>query len=59
MLNKVHFQKSYQLKLAGKILKMELAVARKGRLDKIRELLDEIRRYYDKIMMKLSNRLAG
>jgi len=37
---------------------MEPAVARTGRLDKIRNLLDEIRRYYDKIMVKISNRLV-
>jgi len=37
---------------------MEPAVARTGRLDKIRNLLDEIRRYYDKIMVKVSNRLV-
>jgi len=34
------------------------AVARKGRLDKIQGFLDEIRRYYDKIMMNVSNRLV-
>ena len=55
---KVRVQKSYQLKLAGNIPKTEPAVARQGRVDKIRELLDEIRRYFDKIIVKVSFQLV-